>query len=358
MATGHAPALEPVHADDRAAMDGWFALLVRCHANETPQLPPPCPVDHANRFAWPGFTQRAWIVRDGADVVAAAQMSLPERDNRDSGFADVLVAPEHRRRGLGGRLLRHLVDQARAAGRTRLVLWATEPADAPSPGAAFLRAAGARLGMVEMRRRLVLPHRDPAELAELASVAARSAQGYRLVQWTGPTPDAWCDDLAVLVARMSTDAPTGELTTEPQRWDADRLRERDAAAAANGVRSVVTAAQDPDGRLVAFTEASTCVVADGFAMQGDTLVAPAHRGRRLGLWIKLANLEQLVRAHPEVRAIDTFNADDNRWMIAVNEAMGFTPLLRMSDWELDLAERDRAGQAGTTAAISAAASGP
>jgi hypothetical protein len=62
----------------------------------------------------------------------------------------------------------------------------------------------------------------------------------------------------------------------------------------------------------------------------------------------------LLREHPEVRAIDTFNADDNRWMIAVNEAMGFVPIEDVEDWELDLTR----GQAGTTAAISAAASGP
>ena len=75
---------------------------------------------------------------------------------------------------------------------------------------------------------------------------------------------------------------------------------------------------------------------DGFASQGDTLVAPAHRGHRLGLWIKLANLELLLREHPEVRAIDTFNADDNRWMVAINEQLGFRPLRRQTDWELDL----------------------
>jgi hypothetical protein len=55
-----------------------------------------------------------------------------------------------------------------------------------------------------------------------------------------------------------------------------------------------------------------------------------------------------------VRAVDTFNADENRWMIAVNEAMGFVPIEDVEGWELDL----QIPQAGTTPAISAAASGP
>ena len=325
------PAIEPVAADDTVAMDGWFALLLDSHTHDTPELPPPCPVGHARRFSWPGHEQRAWIVRAGVDVVAAASMTLPQRDNLENGFAHVLVAPQCRRRGIGRRMLGHVVAQAGAAGRRRLALGTGA---APDPGSAFLRAAGARLGMVEFRRRLALPPTDPQTHRDLRAAAERASPGYRLVQWTGPTPPEWLDDLAVLIARISTDAPMGELTMEARHWDARRVRERDAAAVAAGVRSVVTAAQAPDGHLVAYTDAATCVVRDGYAMQGDTLVAPAHRGHRLGLRLKLANLELLLRDAPEVRAIDTFNAADNRWMVAVNEAMGFVPVQRIEDWEL------------------------
>jgi GNAT superfamily N-acetyltransferase len=293
-------------------------------------------------------------VRDRTEVVAVAELTLPKRDNLHFGYSGVLVAPACRRRDLGSRLLRHLAAHARAAGRTTLALGTAARPGAADPGSGFLRAAGARLAMVEKRRRLVLPPADPQRLRDLAATARRASPGHRLVQWTGPTPPRWRDDLAPLIAAMSTDAPVGDFTLEPQRWDADRIAERDAAAVASGVRSVVTAARAADGHLVAFTEASTCVVKDGFATQGDTLVARAHRGRRLGLRIKLANLELLTRSHPEVRAIDTFNADGNRWMIAVNEAMGFVPIRHVEDWQLDL----RPDQAGTTVAISAAASGP
>ncbi|HSU10360.1 MAG TPA: GNAT family N-acetyltransferase [Pseudonocardia sp.] len=335
MAGVSAPAIEPVRADDRAAMDGWFGLLQVSHVHDAPELPPPCPVGHAARFSWPGFEPRAWVVREGHEVVAVAHLTLPQRENLTSAFADVLVAPAHRRLGLGSRLLDHVATDARTAGRTRLVLWTDRSPDGPDLGDGFLESVGARRGLAEMRRRLDLPV-DRRRTSDLAASALESAQGYGLVQWTGPTPLEHLDDLAVLIGRMSTDAPMGDLVLDPQRWDAERVRERDAVAVRNGLRSVVTAAQAPDARLVAYTAASTCVVADGFASQGDTLVAPAHRGHRLGLWIKLANLELLLREHPEVRAIDTFNADDNRWMVAINEQLGFRPLRRQTDWELNL----------------------
>jgi hypothetical protein len=99
---------------------------------------------------------------------------------------------------------------------------------------------------------------------------------------------------------------------------------------------VVTAAQGPDGHLLAYTELWGCVERHAYAAQGDTLVASAHRGRRLGLRVKLANLELLRHDQPQVRYVDTFNAADNRWMVAINDALGYTPLYGVGEWELDL----------------------
>jgi GNAT superfamily N-acetyltransferase len=331
------PAIEPVTADDTATMDAWYALTTRCHAHDAPELPPLSRRRHDNRLASPGFARRAWVVRDGAMVVAAAEVSLPLHDNLDNGFAHVLVDPAHRRRGLGSRLLAHLAADAAADGRRRLLLGADERLDAPVAGSAFLRAAGARLGMRELQRRLALPPADTPALRDLAATAREATRAYRLVQWTGPTPPCRRADLAVLRARMSTDSPQGDFDLDPQRWDAERIRERDAATAAAGERMVVTAAQADDDRLVAYTEIAVPPAGDDHvARQDDTVVLAEHRGRRLGLRVKLANLELLAREHPQVRAVDTYNADDNRWMIAVNEAMGFVPIRRVEDWELEL----------------------
>jgi RimJ/RimL family protein N-acetyltransferase len=52
-------------------------------------------------------------------------------------------------------------------------------------------------------------------------------------------------------------------------------------------------------------------------------VHPAHRGHRLGLAVKLANLDLLAQRAPKVELIVTGNASVNAPMIAVNEMMGF-----------------------------------
>lgn len=56
--------------------------------------------------------------------------------------------------------------------------------------------------------------------------------------------------------------------------------------------------------------------------QNDTEVAPAHRGHRLGLRLKIEMLQRLREIEPQVVRIDTWNAESNGHMVAVNEQLG------------------------------------
>lgn len=335
--------LDAVAPTDEVALREWFELKREARAVDLPHDPPPCWVDlrAALLAPEPGTRESLWLARrggtaDGA-VVGAAYLGLPTLDNVQNAVAyQLLVAPAARRRGIGRRLLAHLCEYARDAGRVRLSLEAQEPLDAPGPGAAFLAWAGAELGQADTRRRLTLAELDSSELERLAADARAAATGYGLVSWTGATPDRWLDDIAALLGRMSTDAPHGDLHVEPARWDARRVRDRDDAIAARGLSHVTTAARGPDGTLVAFTEIMRTTSVRWHADQADTIVAPAHRGHRLGMLIKLANLARTRAELPEVEMIDTYNADSNAHMLAINVAMGFRPVDRVGEWELDL----------------------
>ena len=59
------------------------------------------------------------------------------------------------------------------------------------------------------------------------------------------------------------------------------------------------------------------------AWQQITVVHPEHRGHRLGLAVKIANLDFLAERAPHVRFIVTGNAKVNAPMIAVNDMLGF-----------------------------------
>ena len=64
------------------------------------------------------------------------------------------------------------------------------------------------------------------------------------------------------------------------------------------------------------------------AEQHDTSVVRAHRGHRLGLLLKLEMLRWLAEDEPRLETIDTWNAESNDHMVAINEALGYRPLGR------------------------------
>lgn len=151
----------------------------------------------------------------------------------------------------------------------------------------------------------------------------------------GPTPE-WLDAVAELYRRMSVDVPQGGLELEEEAWDAERVRRRDQRLVKAEQDYVLTAAEHvPSGRLVAFTIIKS-PQGKPAAYQDETLVHGEHRGKRLGLWVKAANLEHLAREHPKVERIHTWNADENEHMLAINLRIGFRAASLEGAWQRKL----------------------
>jgi hypothetical protein len=137
---------------------------------------------------------------------------------------------------------------------------------------------------------------------------------------------------------MATDAPSGDLESDDEPWDAQRVRERDERIEHSGRTKLFAAAEHmPTGKLVALTDLS--VPADHVrpVEQGITLVLREHRGHRLGMIIKVANIQALQAFSPHSPCILTENAEENHFMIQVNEAVGFTPIGYSGVWKKTLA---------------------
>jgi RimJ/RimL family protein N-acetyltransferase len=130
---------------------------------------------------------------------------------------------------------------------------------------------------------------------------------------------------------MSTDTPAGDVPVDEEDWDAARVREQEALTLARG-RTVVSAGALRDGRLVAVTDLHVPLTQPERANQSGTLVLHEHRGHRLGTRVKVAVLRELGATLPAVRRISTYNADTNRPMVAVNEALGFRRAGGLSTW--------------------------
>ena len=268
---------------------------------------------------------------DGETPVAAVSMTMPIRDNTHAAHVDVQVLRERRRRGLGRQMLVPVMESARAMGRS-MITGFIGPRDE-----GFGVALGARKVHGSIRYELAFGSVHRGHISELAEQARREAAGYELVAWIDEAPEEYIDDFARLSGRMATDSPRGEADWQPEIWDADRSREVEREVRARGRTRVVTGAVHVESRrLVASTDITVSRQRPVIAYQWDTIVDPDHRGHRLGMLIKAANLDLLEASVPGVERVETWNATDNTYMIGINEAMGFKAIETETWWELDL----------------------
>jgi GNAT superfamily N-acetyltransferase len=263
----------------------------------------------------------------GGAVLGVGVMEVPLRDNLHSADVTVGVHPEHRRRGAGRAIVERMAALAAAEGRRSLNALVDVPVAVVDshPGAPFARSVGFVATMPGNSRYLVVPlGADKTEELRRIVSTAREAADYRTFTFTTPWPEEYIEDQCELGRRMSTDEPAGDGDREEEVWNAERIHEGDALEKARGVWKLAAVAQDVrSGRLVAFSELVLSPDAPTEAGQMATLVHPEHRGHRLGLAVKLANVEALAAAAPSVRRIVTGNAAENAPMIAVNDMMGF-----------------------------------
>jgi len=307
--------------------------------------------------------RRLFVARAGTDIVARAVYETQADPASTHAWFAVDVLPEFRHQGIGTALADRLDALAEAENRTITIVYAVSPdaagarlsaptgfgsVPAANPEVRFLLRRGYRLEQVERGSILPLPV-NPRALASLgADAAARAGTDYALLSWTGLTPERWLEDMAVLRTRMSTDAPSAGLAEPEDVWTVDRvLADQEAGVAGPRVALVTAVLHRPSGRIIGFTELSVPSDPRRAVEQQDTLVLAEHRGHRLGMLMKVANLQRLALEFPEQTAVTTFNAEENRYMLDVNEALGFRPMGYEGGWRRVSAAAGSEGSSAT-----------
>jgi GNAT superfamily N-acetyltransferase/RimJ/RimL family protein N-acetyltransferase len=293
---------------------------------------------------WQADLAHRWVggwsgLVDG-EVVTTGYLRLSLMDNLNRASLEVQTHPEHRRRGYGSAMLAHLEDVARERGRSVVGADVAFPYDAPEDGAGhpnadFATRHGFTYALGDIQRRLDLPV-DDGLLDRLADEAASRASAYSLRSFVGRAPDDVVEAYAAMTASLTTEAPTGELELEPETSDVGAFRDYEELMARQGRTRHTTLAFAPDGTLAGYTELVSTIHEPGRIYQWGTLVPGAHRGHRLGLALKVANLRFLQELQPDAHSVTTWNAEVNSHMIGVNELLGFRPVERMAEFQKKL----------------------
>jgi len=300
------------------------------------------------------YEERVMLVaRDGGNVVGKAVIDIPLTDNLGTCYVFVCVHPDYRGQGLGSRLYRTLEDHATGIGRSTVMSWTDEPAGFdPAPSNVLVPATGAgafprncattalalgngfQLAQVDRCSVLNLATSLPRTDALARAAQETAGEDYELVHWRDRCPDDLVEQYALLRQTMSTDVPMGDLDWEEEVWDGARIREGEERLLRSGGSSLVRAVlHRPTGLLAGHTILEYQPEKPEVAFQDDTLVLSAHRGHRLGMWLKAANLLAVPAVWPEAQRVYTWNAEENEHMLAVNVEMGFVPAGYTAAWQ-------------------------
>jgi GNAT superfamily N-acetyltransferase len=290
-------------------LDRVYGLMAVCHAEAHPEAPirSRAEVEAFLRHPPEFETREPWIAESDGDCVGfgllAAGPALP------TARVELLVHPHSRRYRHGSALLEAVRQRATEIGARLLI-----GGHSTEAGSRFAAAAGATDKHREVESLLRLP----------LAVAVDPVPGYGLRSWVGAAPAELLDSFA-RARETINDAPSAA-DEELAVWDVERVRALEESLERRDRDVRVTVALDEAGEVVAFTELRLARTPGATAVTEDTAVLREHRRKGLGRWVKGESLRRLQQERPEVAQVTTVNAEENRSMRGLNEALGFRPV--------------------------------
>jgi GNAT superfamily N-acetyltransferase len=314
--------IRPVDPHDDADMDGFQDVYAAAELTEDPDaalysredgIAMLTNADNSSIFD-------AFGAFHGGPMIGETVLMGSLRDNLELANVLLWVHPDHRRRGFGTALLDHVEDRAHTRGRRTLGVQ-MRIGEGLEGNRLFAEKHGYTLELTEIERRLTFPI-DLGLVERLAAEAAPHHEGYEIRAFVGPVPDELRASYVEVSNLLGIEAPHGDVELEAGR---DTVADLDAAERerTEAGRTSATAVAVHDGLVVAYAHASVPAAGFRHVDQYGTLVQPGHRGHRLGMAVKCAQLRLLAEHFPDRAYIQTSNAEVNAHMVAINVALGF-----------------------------------
>ena len=318
--------IERLDYDDLEGVRRLAELMEACRVHDTP-------FEHRQsvemvaadlRYGHDQEPSEHYLARVRGELVGFGAIYTSTWDNLDVAWVVGQVHPDVRKGGVGTALLEHVHERCLEIGRPSIGSDAWEG----TPGTAFLEKHRYDKKSQAILRRQDLGDLTPGQVERLRDHALERAGDYELVRFDGPLPEEILEDYCHMASSIN-DAPLDDLELEDDNYNPERTRRvEEAQQGRNRDHLRIAARHRSTGELAGHTEVVVERWDPSVAHQLDTAVAPQHRGHRLGLLLKAEMVLWLRERNPQVRTVDTWNAESNDHMIEVNEQLGYRVVAR------------------------------
>ena len=340
MKTPHGYRIEEIDLTDRSRPElEEAARLLQAQNHERVPEDPLTPIDALIQritAVTPGQWRAIFSARDASGTLVGSSFvgwNKNEPENAHARWTEVNVLPEHRRKGVGRALMGAAVEACIGQGDNLVFFGQTN--DRQPSGAAFAKALAASAGLEMKLNQLAIADVDRAKVAEWAKL---DPSGYRLERADNVVPQKLITPFLDSANSMN-DMPKGDLKFADQKFTEEQLHERESWLKQAGMEWwLIVAIHEETGEGAGFTEVNYDPRMGTVVQQSGTGVTANHRGHRLGLWMKAAMLERIMRERPEAKFIRTGNANVNKNMLEINTLLGFRHAWSNTLWQLPLAE--------------------
>ncbi|MEO1289116.1 MAG: GNAT family N-acetyltransferase [Chloroflexota bacterium] len=313
------------------AWDSYIALRQAYFAEREPNDPIP-PADLIRKEVLVGEESERressrWVIYDTATSTAIGTMGAGgvteahedyEKD-KHLVYYDIYLKPEFRRRGIGTYALKTIASIMGDRGKTTMEAWVNL-----DDGAAFQDAIGAKVTLRMRSNRLQLAQLDWDMMQAWVNDGEARNPDTQLVLTSDLPIEEHCQPYANLMMDIFAQMPKEDAGGFPEVITIDRMKEWHDDIEKTGGHHLSAYTVEPDGTITAMSEIYYHPDEPHIIEQELTGVHLSARGRGLGKWTKAAMALHIRETYPEVKFINTVNANVNAAMLHINQTMGYT----------------------------------
>ncbi|MCY3413022.1 MAG: GNAT family N-acetyltransferase [Candidatus Heimdallarchaeota archaeon] len=272
---------------------------------------------HEDIFRWIVWDEHKDRIIGSADLYLTRMGSPAYEKNKHTGWGSIGVHKDYRLQGIGTQLMRAVIPKLIEQGRTIFMGGSNEP-----DGMNWVDHIGiGTIALVEYENRLYMNQVNWDLMEQWVADGPHLAPGVTLKTFSRMS-DALIDRYASFMTKALNSVPKEDL-----EWEAvitpEVIRNNEERTEKLNEDWISFATVEENGDFSGMTEIFYPRVDKFLIWQGLTAVLEEYRGKKLGKWLKASAMLYIRDHYPDVKFIQTENANVNDAMLGINTKMGF-----------------------------------